>query len=58
MEHEIMFEEALDTTQLRCLRCGFAAPSDSDDWGTVEHPLLGTVTQCHDCGSTDVHTHE
>ena len=53
-----MFEEALDTTQLRCLRCGFAAPSDSDDWGTVEHPLLGTVTQCHDCGSTDVHTHE
>lgn len=38
----------------RCRNCGFEAPDGSGDWGRIDHPPLGTLTQCPDCGSTDV----
>jgi predicted RNA-binding Zn-ribbon protein involved in translation (DUF1610 family) len=41
--------------QLRCVNCGFEAPS-GDDWNRVDHPPLGRLTQCPDCGSTNVVT--
>ncbi len=38
----------------RCFGCGFEAPDGSDAWATVNHPPLGTLTQCPECGSTDI----
>ncbi len=46
---------SLGTVQ-RCLECGFEAPPGSDAWSRVEHPPLGTLTQCPECGSTNTHT--
>lgn len=40
----------------QCTGCGFEAPSESDDWKTVNHPPLGELMQCPECGSTDVHS--
>lgn len=40
----------------RCKNCRFEAPSGSDRWDAVESPPLGTLTQCPECGSTDVMT--
>ncbi|WP_197409826.1 hypothetical protein [Haloferax profundi] len=39
----------------RCLRCGFSAVSGGDEWDRVE-ASLGTMTQCPECGSTNVMT--
>jgi predicted RNA-binding Zn-ribbon protein involved in translation (DUF1610 family) len=39
---------------LTCAGCGFEAPADSDEWTSIDHPPIGTLTQCPDCGSTDV----
>jgi predicted RNA-binding Zn-ribbon protein involved in translation (DUF1610 family) len=44
------------STTTRCLECGFEAPSGADEWGSVEHPPLGTMTQCPECGSTNATT--
>jgi len=41
------------TRNARCVNCGFEAPA-GDEWETVEHPPLGTVPACPECGSTDV----
>jgi len=38
-----------------CVNCGFEAQSGSDEWETARH-TLGTLTQCPECGSTDVLT--
>ena len=47
--------DATNTTQLsRCFACGFKAPTGGDEWTSVIHPPLGTLTQCPECGSTDV----
>ena len=46
-----------DTTtepRQQCRRCGFEAAVESDAWGRVSHPPLGTLTQCRECGSTDL----
>ena len=37
----------------KCINCGFEAPKGSD-WGSTDHPTLGSMTQCPECGSTDV----
>jgi predicted RNA-binding Zn-ribbon protein involved in translation (DUF1610 family) len=42
-------------TALVCDNCGFTAPADDDAWRTVDHPPLGKLTQCPECGSTNVH---
>ena len=41
----------------RCRNCGFEAPGGDDAWIRLEVPKLGRMTQCPDCGSTDVMTH-
>jgi predicted RNA-binding Zn-ribbon protein involved in translation (DUF1610 family) len=38
----------------RCLTCGFEAAPGSKEWAVVDAPPLGTMTQCPDCGSTDI----
>ena len=40
----------------RCLNCGFTAESGGPEWDAVESPPLGVLTQCPECGSTDVMT--
>lgn len=45
---------ATSRTDSRCLNCGFSAASGSGEWGAVEVPKLGTLTQCPDCNSTNV----
>lgn len=40
----------------RCQRCGFSAESGGSEWNTVESPPIGELTQCPECGSTDVMT--
>ncbi|WP_201293056.1 hypothetical protein [Halobacterium bonnevillei] len=43
--------------QLRCLECGRTAPRNGD-WGEATHPTLGTMTQCPECGSTNVQSRQ
>lgn len=47
---------ATDTGAAKCSGCGFEAPADDEAWATAEHPPLGTVVVCPECGSTDVHS--
>jgi predicted RNA-binding Zn-ribbon protein involved in translation (DUF1610 family) len=44
------------TPTTTCRNCGFAAGNDSDEWGAADHPSLGTLTQCPECGSTNTTT--
>jgi predicted Zn-ribbon and HTH transcriptional regulator len=37
-----------------CLNCGFEAIPGDSQWNTVEAPPLGILTQCPECGSTDI----
>jgi predicted RNA-binding Zn-ribbon protein involved in translation (DUF1610 family) len=39
-----------------CTNCGFEAPQGSDTWAHVDHPPLGTLTKCPECGSTSIHS--
>jgi DNA-directed RNA polymerase subunit RPC12/RpoP len=39
---------------LICANCGFEATADSDDRSSVEHPPIGTLAKCPECGSTGV----
>ncbi|ELZ84302.1 hypothetical protein C455_01327 [Haloferax larsenii JCM 13917] len=39
----------------RCRKCGYSAVSGGTEWSRVESSL-GTMTQCPECGSTDVMT--
>ncbi len=39
----------------RCDGCGFEAERGSQEWASVDHPSLGSLTACPDCGSTRVH---
>ena len=38
----------------RCLKCGFETAAGTDDWDRVDLPSLGSITQCPECGSTNV----
>lgn len=38
----------------KCLNCGFETTTGSGEWGSVDLPSLGSITQCPECGSTDV----
>lgn len=51
-----MAQNAEGRPMSRCQRCGFRAESGSSEWKTVESPPIGELTQCPDCGSTDVMT--
>ena len=37
----------------KCLKCGFETAAGTDEWGSVDLPSLGSVTQCPECGSTN-----
>lgn len=50
---------ASDTATLggsRCRNCGFEAPGGDDAWVRIHVPKLGRMTQCPNCGSTDIIT--
>lgn len=44
------------STEVRwtCLECGITAPTGGA-WEKVTYPPLGTLTQCAECGCTNVH---
>jgi len=48
-----MSEESTAQKRTKCYNCGFEAPVGSDAWETADHPSLGTLTRCPECGSTD-----
>jgi len=39
-----------------CRRCGFTAASGSNEWNEISAPPFDRITQCPECGSTDVLT--
>lgn len=41
---------------VQCVSCGFKAASDDEAWKRIDHPPLGSMTQCPECGSTNTHT--
>jgi DNA-directed RNA polymerase subunit RPC12/RpoP len=51
-----MAQNAESRPMSRCQRCGFRAESGSSEWDAVDSPPMGTLTQCPECGSTDVLT--
>ena len=53
----VMAQQSTEPALLTCLNCGYEAPL-GESWNEVDHPPLGTLTRCPDCGSTNVHSHE
>jgi len=49
-----MAEDTTSATPVRCAECGFEAEADSGTWTAVDHPPLGTLTQCPECEGTNV----
>ncbi|MFB6096643.1 MAG: hypothetical protein ABEJ74_04580 [Haloferacaceae archaeon] len=47
-----MAENQRGSTALQCLNCGFEGPRS--EWDRIEYRPLGTLTQCRECGSTNV----
>ncbi|MFC7248984.1 hypothetical protein ACFQJ5_03915 [Halomicroarcula sp. GCM10025324] len=45
-----------EVSQLTCLECGFEAPA-GETWNRVTAPPFGLLTQCPECGSTNIHSH-
>lgn len=45
---------AISRSDSRCLNCGFNAVSGGEEWGRVDVPRLGQLTQCPDCNSTNI----
>ncbi|MFC7072486.1 hypothetical protein ACFQJ7_14375 [Halovenus rubra] len=41
--------------QKQCFKCRFEAAADAGEWVTTTHPSLGDITQCPECGSTNIH---
>jgi DNA-directed RNA polymerase subunit RPC12/RpoP len=48
-----MARESSALTRTRCVNCGFETEPNSGKWGTADHPTLGTLTKCPECGSTN-----
>jgi predicted RNA-binding Zn-ribbon protein involved in translation (DUF1610 family) len=46
----------INVQQKQCFECGFENTADSEKWATTTHPSLGSVTQCPECGSTNIHS--
>ncbi|WP_222918102.1 anaerobic ribonucleoside-triphosphate reductase [Natrinema sp. SYSU A 869] len=51
-----MVSDQMTHERSRCRNCGFEAPGGDDEWRRITVPKLGRMTQCPDCGSTDVIT--
>ncbi|MGM0604079.1 MAG: hypothetical protein ACQETB_00245 [Halobacteriota archaeon] len=41
-------------TVSRCRSCGYEAEAGGDGWNRIDAPPFSGVTQCPECGSTDV----
>ena len=57
--HEVRYHMARSSSERpmsQCRGCGFEAASGGDEWAAVSSPPFRTVTQCPECGSTDVVT--
>jgi predicted RNA-binding Zn-ribbon protein involved in translation (DUF1610 family) len=48
--------QTTEPPRARCNGCGYEAPAGDEAWESADHPPLGTMTQCPECGSTDVHS--
>jgi hypothetical protein len=48
-----MVDETTTASRVVCLNCGFETDAGSDEWGTADHPSLGSLTQCPECASTN-----
>jgi predicted RNA-binding Zn-ribbon protein involved in translation (DUF1610 family) len=48
-----MTDEVTAESRIVCLSCGFETPAGSDAWETADHPSLGALTRCPECGSTN-----
>lgn len=46
--------ELVDPTPAKCGKCGFEAPSGGEEWEYVDDSAMGELTQCPECGSTDI----
>lgn len=49
-----MTPEQAGVPRKRCRGCQFEAPAGAETWESTAHPSLGTLTQCPECGSTDI----
>lgn len=47
-----MSQGSTDRIPSHCITCGFEA--GTGEWEVVEAPPLGEITQCPECGSTNV----
>lgn len=45
-------------TRKRCYGCQFEAQAGDEAWESVYHPSLGSLTQCPECGGTNVRNAE
>lgn len=54
----VLHHHTVDTnmTDARCDSCGFTAPDGSDEWDRVDYAPMGALTQCPECGSTEVYS--
>ena len=53
---DCMAGEQLESPTAKCYKCGFRAPQGSAEWERADHPSLGSLTKCPECGSTDIQT--
>lgn len=51
-----MSPEYADVHVKQCFRCRFRSAVEDGEWKTTTHPSLGTITQCPECGSTNIHS--
>lgn len=49
-------EDERTPDQVKCIACGFESDAGGGDWAEAEHPGLGTITACPECGSTNTTT--
>ncbi len=43
-----------ETARATCRSCGYVASLGSETWGSVTHSTLSNLTNCPECGSTDI----
>ena len=53
-----MVDGSTTASRIVCLNCGYETPAGSDAWATADHPSLGALTQCPECGSTNTTSRE
>jgi hypothetical protein len=50
----LLMSGEITTTMPQCLNCRYEASLESGEWNSVEVPPLGDLTQCPECGSTNI----